>query len=98
MALLEVNGLTTRFELEHGPVTAVDNVSFSLDAGEILGIVGESGSGKSVTAFSLMNLLDAPGRVTGGTVRFKGQDLRAARRASGRRCAATASRWCSRTR
>ncbi|QYY32812.1 MULTISPECIES: ABC transporter ATP-binding protein [Cupriavidus] len=76
MALLEVNGLTTRFALEHGAVTAVDNVSFSLNAGEILGIVGESGSGKSVTAFSLMNLLDPPGRVTGGTVRFKGQDLR----------------------
>lgn len=74
--LLEVLNLTTRFESAQAPVTAVDNVSFSLEAGEILGIVGESGSGKSVTAFSLMNLLDAPGRVAGGEVRFKGRNLR----------------------
>ncbi|WP_455280568.1 ABC transporter ATP-binding protein [Cupriavidus necator] len=75
MALLEVSGLSTSFGLARGAVKAVDNVSFSLEPGEILGIVGESGSGKSVTAYSLMNLLDPPGRVTGGSVRFKGQAL-----------------------
>ncbi|MFJ4289890.1 ABC transporter ATP-binding protein [Cupriavidus sp. NPDC089707] len=77
MALLEVCGLSTSFALANGrkALKAVDDVSFTLEPGEILGIVGESGSGKSVTAFSLMNLLDPPGRVTGGSVRFKGQEL-----------------------
>ncbi|QBY52767.1 ABC transporter ATP-binding protein [Cupriavidus oxalaticus] len=77
MALLEVSGLSTSFALGSGrkALKAVDDVSFTLEPGEILGIVGESGSGKSVTAFSLMNLLDPPGRVSGGSVRFKGQEL-----------------------
>ena len=74
--LLDVRGLTTRFRTERGELTAVDDVSFSLDAGQTLAIVGESGSGKSVTALSLMRLIpDPPGRITGGQILFEGQDL-----------------------
>jgi oligopeptide transport system ATP-binding protein len=76
MALLEVAGLTTRFRTERGELTAVDDVSFALDAGRTLAIVGESGSGKSVTALSLMRLIpDPPGRIAAGSVVFEGRDL-----------------------
>jgi oligopeptide transport system ATP-binding protein len=76
MALLEVRGLTTRFRTDRGEVCAVEDVSFSLDAGRTLAIVGESGSGKSVTALSLMRLIpDPPGRITAGSIVFEGQDL-----------------------
>lgn len=75
MALLEVEDLTAVFHAENGPIAAVDGVSFSLEAGEILGIVGESGSGKSVTAFSVMRLLREPGEVAGGRVIYDGTDL-----------------------
>jgi len=78
MPLLEVRNLVTEFHTGAGVVRALDRVSFSLERGRVLGIVGESGSGKSVTAFSLMNLLDAPGRVTAGEIVFGGEDLRAA--------------------
>ncbi len=74
--LLEVRGLTTRFRTERGELTAVDDVWFTLDAGQTLAIVGESGSGKSVTALSLMRLIpDPPGRITDGAILFEGQDL-----------------------
>jgi peptide/nickel transport system ATP-binding protein len=56
-------------------VTAVDGVSFQIAAGETLGLVGESGSGKSVTAFSILRLLQPPGRITGGRILFEGHDL-----------------------
>ena len=56
-------------------VKAVDGVSFSLERGEILGLVGESGSGKTVTGFSLLGLVDPPGRIVGGSIRFDGQEL-----------------------
>ena len=76
MSLLEVRGLTTAFKTEHGEVTAIEEVSFDLEAGEILGIVGESGSGKSVTALTIMGLLpQPPARVAAGEVRFDGQVL-----------------------
>jgi peptide/nickel transport system ATP-binding protein/oligopeptide transport system ATP-binding protein len=76
MSLLEVRGLTTAFETARGEITAVEEVSFSLDKGEILGIVGESGSGKSVTALTIMGLLPRPpARVAAGEVRFAGQLL-----------------------
>jgi peptide/nickel transport system ATP-binding protein/oligopeptide transport system ATP-binding protein len=76
VSLLEVEGLTTAFMTGRGEVTAVEEVSFSLEEGEILGIVGESGSGKSVTALSIMGLLPTPpARIAAGQVRFAGQVL-----------------------
>lgn len=75
-AALEVRGLTTRFETRAGAVTAVNNVSFSVGKGRILGLVGESGSGKSVTGFSILGLIDAPGEVSAGEVLVDGADLR----------------------
>lgn len=75
MSLLEVKDLYTQFNTDAGVVRAVDGVSFSLDAGRTIGIVGESGSGKSVTAMSVIRLLDYPGKIAGGTVLYKGQDL-----------------------
>ena len=73
--LLDVRNLTVVFEGSRSRVTAVDDVSFRIAAGETLGLVGESGSGKSVTAFSILRLLHPPGRVTGGQVLFEGRDL-----------------------
>jgi ABC-type dipeptide/oligopeptide/nickel transport system ATPase component len=75
MNLLDVHNLTVTFAGEHSTVTAVDDVSFHIAAGETLGVVGESGSGKSVTAFAIMRLLQAPGKITGGRVMFDGRDL-----------------------
>jgi peptide/nickel transport system ATP-binding protein len=72
---LVVANLTTVFDTKAGPLTAVDGVSFTVEAGRILGLVGESGSGKSVTGFSIMGLVDPPGRIAGGSVRFKGREL-----------------------
>ncbi len=74
-ALLQVRDLRTHFETRAGTIKAVDGISFTLERGEILGLVGESGSGKSVTGFSLIGLLDPPGRITGGSVVFQGQEL-----------------------
>jgi len=74
--LIKVNGLKTYFYLSSGVVKAVDGVSFSINKGETLGIVGESGSGKSVTASSIMGLLQKPiGKVVDGEVLFEGRDL-----------------------
>lgn len=73
--LLEVNNLKTEFRTKKGIVRAVDNVSFSVDKGEILAIVGESGSGKSVTSLSIMGLIAPPGKVAGGEILFKNHDL-----------------------
>ena len=75
MTLLDVRDLRTHFLTRAGAVKAVDGVSFALERGEILGLVGESGSGKSVTGFSLIGLVDPPGRVVGGSIRFDGQEL-----------------------
>ncbi|RPI43058.1 MAG: ABC transporter ATP-binding protein [Betaproteobacteria bacterium] len=74
--LLEVEGLTTYFFVRQGIVKAVEDVSFSLKAGEKLAIVGESGCGKSMTALSILRLVpDPPGRIVAGSVRLAGQDL-----------------------
>jgi oligopeptide/dipeptide ABC transporter ATP-binding protein len=75
VALLEVEGLKTQFQVRTGNVHAVDGVSFSLERGMTLGIVGESGCGKSVTAMSIMGLVAPPGKVVEGSVRFDGRDL-----------------------
>src|SRR5206468_5955190 len=73
--LLSVECLTTVFDTARGPVAAVDDVSFEIGPGETLGLVGESGSGKSVTALSIMRLVQPPGRIAGGRVEFKGRNL-----------------------
>lgn len=73
--VLKVKDLRTSFFTDHGAINAVDGVSFAVNAGEALGIVGESGSGKSVTALSLMRLLEEPARIVGGEVVFQGQDI-----------------------
>ncbi len=76
MALLEVNNLTVQFHTRNGVAVAVDDVSFSVDAGETLAIVGESGSGKSVICYSLLNLLPKPpARIKSGCALFDGEDL-----------------------
>ncbi|WP_370161081.1 ABC transporter ATP-binding protein [Limimaricola soesokkakensis] len=74
-ALLEVEGLKTHFFTRAGVVKAVDGVSFSRAEGEVLGLVGESGSGKTVANFSILGLVDPPGRVVEGSIRFRGEDL-----------------------
>ena len=74
--LLEVRDLRVGFQTDHGLLTAVDDVDFTLEAGQTLGVVGESGCGKSVTAMSLMRLLPQPaGRILGGEVLLEGRDL-----------------------
>ncbi len=73
--LLEVHDLRTYFLTDQGDVRAVDGISFSMNEGERLGVVGESGSGKSVTAASIMGLIDPPGAIVGGEIRFRGRDL-----------------------
>ena len=73
--LLEVNGLTVDYRTDVGDVRAVDGVSFTLEAGEFLGIVGESGCGKTTLLFAVAQLLSPPGEVTGGTVIFRGRDM-----------------------
>jgi peptide/nickel transport system ATP-binding protein len=75
VALLEVNDLRTVFKTREGMVHAVDGVSFELDRGQTLGIVGESGCGKSVTASSIMGIVQPPGKVIGGSVMFDGREL-----------------------
>ena len=73
--LLEVEDLHTEFPTKNGIVKAVNGVSFHLDEGETLGVVGESGCGKSVTALSVMRLLQRPGRIVSGAIKFRGRDL-----------------------
>ena len=74
--VLEVKNLRTHFSTDEGVVKAVDDVSFSLRKGEVIGIVGESGSGKSVTNLSVMNLVQSPpGKIVGGEVIFHGEDI-----------------------
>jgi D-galactose transport system ATP-binding protein len=73
--LLAVDSLKTQFRTEDGTVTAVDEVSFSLEQGDVMGIVGESGAGKSVTAKSIMRLIQEPGKIASGSIMFDGQDL-----------------------
>ncbi len=73
--LLSVQDLHTTFFTPSGEVHAVDGVSFNLNEGKVLGIVGESGSGKSVSAYSVMQILSYPGRITSGSIKFRGEEL-----------------------
>lgn len=74
--LLDVRNLRTYFETEKGTVKSVDDISFTLKRGEVMGLVGESGSGKSITGFSLIGLLDETGRIQkGSSIRFNGREL-----------------------
>ena len=72
---LAVEGLTTQFATRAGVVTPVNGVSFTIMPGQIMGLVGESGSGKSLTGYSLIGLIDPPGRIVGGSIRLNGQEL-----------------------
>ncbi len=74
--LLQVDGLKTHFFTKAGVVKAVDDVSFTVARGEVLGLVGESGSGKSMTGYSIMGLIDPPGRIVSGNLHLEGRDLR----------------------
>lgn len=77
MPLLEVNDLRTVFDTSEGEIVAVDDVSFHIDEGEMIGIVGESGSGKSITSLSVMGLVpNPPGRIDNGEILFMGRDMR----------------------
>ena len=76
--VLQVENLQTQFQSRGGIARAVNDVSFSIAPGEVMGLVGESGSGKSMTGYSIMGLIDPPGQVVGGRVLFNGQDLRQA--------------------
>src|SRR5690606_32817316 len=86
MALLQVENLQVCFHTRHGTTVAVEDMSFSLAAGKVLGIVGESGSGKSVACYSLLGLIPSPpGKIENGTALFAGDDLSSMNEASLRR-------------
>ncbi|MDP1526363.1 MAG: ABC transporter ATP-binding protein [Hydrogenophaga sp.] len=73
--VLRVRDLVTHFETSSGLIKAVDGVSFDVHKGQVLGLVGESGSGKSVTGFSILGLIDPPGRIVSGSIELNGQEL-----------------------
>ena len=73
--ILSVQDLATHFFTKSGVVKAVDGVSFSIERGQVLGLVGESGSGKSMTGYSILGLIDPPGKIVGGTIELNGVDL-----------------------
>lgn len=74
-ALLDVQNLSVDFATRHGTVHVLEDISFQIGRGEIVGIIGESGSGKSVTAYTVMGILDAAGQIKAGDIRFEGRDV-----------------------
>jgi peptide/nickel transport system ATP-binding protein len=96
--VLEVEDLRTWFYTDQGIARAVDGVSFAVRAGETIGLVGESGCGKSVTALSVMRLLDEPVRIVGGTTRVCGRDVCAMPPPDYARCVGVTSPWCCKIR
>ncbi|HQT76298.1 MAG: methionine ABC transporter ATP-binding protein [Rhodospirillales bacterium 20-64-7] len=75
MPLLEVDDLTVEFPTRRGVLRALDRIALTIDSGEVLGVVGESGAGKSLTGAAIMGLLEPPGRIAGGEIRFEGQRI-----------------------
>lgn len=75
MALLEIQNLATTFPTEAGPARAVDDVTLSVDKGQVLGIVGESGCGKSITSLSILRLIPPPGKIASGKILLDGSNL-----------------------
>src|SRR6266487_1375405 len=73
--LLEVRHLRVEFPTRHGTLRALDDISFDIAPGEILGVVGESGAGKSLTGSAIIGLLEPPGRIAGGEIRLEGQRI-----------------------
>ena len=97
--VLSVRNLRVEFPTRRGTLVAVDDISFDIAAGEVLGVVGESGAGKSLTGTAVIGLLEPPGRIAGGAGAAQGRAHRqSAARADARASAASASAWCSRTR
>lgn len=74
--VLEVRNLSTCFETDQGTVRAVDDLSLTISRGEVLGLVGESGSGKSITGYSILGVIDPPGRIVSGQILYAGADGR----------------------
>src|SRR5687767_15953049 len=72
---LSVRGLRVEFPTRRGSLVAVDDISFSIAPGEVLGVVGESGAGKSMTGAAIIGLLEPPGRIAGGEIRLNGRRI-----------------------
>ena len=75
-SLLEIDGLNIEFPTRRGTVEAARNVTLMVKSGEVLGLVGESGAGKSTIGNAVINLLEAPGRITSGSIKFMGKELK----------------------
>ena len=75
MTLLEVSNLIVEFPTRRGVLRALDQISFAIDVGEVLGVVGESGAGKSLTGAAIVGLLERPGRIAGGEIRLRGERI-----------------------
>src|SRR5450759_980967 len=75
MSLLQVKNLVVEFAHRHGTLRALDDISFAIAPGEILGVVGESGAGKSLTGAAVIGLIDPPGRIAGGEIRLAGRRI-----------------------